>query len=397
MIYDFCVIGGGIVGLATAMKLLEMRPGASLLLLEKEAEVATHQTGHNSGVIHAGMYYAPGSLKAKLCRAGLDATRAFCTEHRIAFEQCGKLIVATNALEEERIGALYERATANGLVLERIGSGELRSLEPRISGSAALLSRETGIVDYRQVSRKMAELIAADGATLAFGHEVDRIVETTATVEIGAGEARWEARQLVACGGLQADRLARMSGLETDFQIVPFRGEYYQLPRDKNDIVRHLIYPAPDPELPFLGIHLTRMIDGSVTVGPNAVIGLSREGYPKLSINLRDAAAFAAFPGFWKLVLENRRHAMHELKGSLWKPAYLSECRKYCPELSLADLKPYRAGIRAQVVMRDGKAMHDFLFKETVRTLHVCNAPSPAATSAIPIGQMIAEKCVGRA
>ena len=397
MVYDFCVIGGGIVGLATALKLLELRPGASLLLLEKEDRVAVHQTGHNSGVIHAGIYYAPGSLKATLCRAGLEATKQFCRTHAIPFEECGKLIVATNALKKTRIDALYARATANGLALERLDAAGLREREPHISGIAALLARETGIVDYTRVAGKMAELVAAAGATLRFNTPVDRIAEQPDRVEIGAGGQSWQARRLVVCAGLQSDRLARLAGLDIDFEIVPFRGEYYRLPDAKSGIIKHLIYPAPDPDLPFLGIHLTRMIDGSVTVGPNAVIGLSREGYGKFSLDPRDALSFARFPGFWKLVAQNSRHALHELKGSVSKRAYLEECRKYCPSLTLGDLLPYRAGIRAQVVTRDGKAVHDFLFKETARMLHVCNAPSPAATSALPIGQMIAEKSVGAA
>jgi L-2-hydroxyglutarate oxidase len=396
LIHDFCVIGGGIVGLATAMKLLEMRPGASLLLIEKEARVGFHQTGHNSGVIHAGIYYEPGSLKARLCRAGLDATKAFCDEHDIRYETTGKLIVATNEVELKRIDALYERATANSLQLERIDAKELKRLEPAITGVGALLSPETAIVDFGAVAARMADLISEQGATIELGAAVDRIKETGAGVEIAAGERQWQARKLVVCAGAQADRMARLAGIETDFRIVPFRGEYYQLPAAKNDIIKHLIYPAPDPALPFLGIHLTRMIDGSVTVGPNAVIGFSREGYPKFSFRFADALDFATFPGFWRLVAKNRRSALHELRNSAWKRGYLDECRNYCPSLELSDLLPYRAGIRAQAVSADGKAMHDFHFIDTDHMLHVCNAPSPAATSSIPIGAMIAERLLGR-
>jgi L-2-hydroxyglutarate oxidase len=379
------------------MKLLEARPHSTLLLLEKEAEIGRHQTSHNSGVVHAGIYYPPGSLKATLCRAGLQATTELCHEHGIAIERCGKLIVATNRVEEDRIAILYERATSNGIKLEWVGSSEIQAIEPNIIGTSALLSPETSIVDYHQISRKIAELIVNRSATVLCGQQVDSILEMPGHVEVGAGGNRWQARQLVVCGGLQADRLARLAGIEIDFQIVPFRGEYYQLPASKYQIVNHLIYPAPNPELPFLGIHLTRMIDGSVTVGPNAVIGLAREGYSKLSINVRDTASFALFPGFWNLVMRNLKHAAKEVRGSLWRSAYLEECRKYCPQLELSDLLPYRAGIRAQVVNSKGKAIHDFLFRETERMLHVCNAPSPAATSAFPIGQMIAKKCVERA
>lgn len=394
MIYDFCVIGGGIVGLATARELLALRPQASLLLLEKEDTVGKHQTGHNSGVIHAGIYYVPGSLKARLCIEGARATKEFCDEHAIRYDTCGKLIVATNALEMTRADALHERATSNGLNLRRVGESELRELEPQIAGVGALLSPETAIVDYREICRKMLSLLQAAGAIIHFGETVTRIKETGSVVEIGSKGGSWQARQLVCCAGLQSDRLARMAGADISYRIVPFRGEYFRLPPRLNRIVSHLIYPVPDPDLPFLGIHLTRMIDGSVTLGPNAVLGLSREGYPKFSINARDAADMIGFPGFWKLVMRHRRHAAHELANSLSKRGYLEECRKYCPKFELSDLTPYPAGIRAQAVTASGEAVHDFLFAQTPRTLHVGNAPSPAATSAIPIGRMIASKCI---
>jgi L-2-hydroxyglutarate oxidase len=392
MLYDYAIVGGGIVGLATALAILERRKGAGILLVEKEERFAQHQTGHNSGVIHAGIYYAPGSLKAELCRAGLAATIAFCQEHGITYHQCGKLIVATNPLEERRIDALYERATANGIVVGRLCEGALKELEPNIRGASALLSPETAIVDYTAVARAMAGLLQAQGVDFVMGQAVDRIDEGASHVELGAGSSSWRARQAVVCGGLQADRLARLAGIETDFRIVPFRGEYFRLPDSKSDIAKHLIYPAPDPALPFLGVHLTRMIDGSMTVGPNAVLGLAREGYEKLSADIADITSYLSFSGFWRLIWAYRRHVLHELRGSLFRTAYLADCRKYCPDLQLEDLLPYRAGIRAQVVMSDGTAVHDFLFRQTARTLHVCNAPSPAATSALPIGRMIAER-----
>lgn len=394
IMYDYCIVGGGIVGFATALKLQEIDAGARILLLEKETAPGLHQTSHNSGVIHAGIYYAPGSLKAQLCRAGLDATKAFCRDHSVPFDECGKLIVATNSIEEQRADVLYERAVTNDLHLERIGEAELTRREPNVTGISALFSPETAIVDYGLVCRRMAESVERQGGLVRYGFKVDRIEEAEEYVSIGGGAESHRAKQLIVCGGLQADRLARLAGLDVDFHIVPFRGEYFQLPPEKNAIVKHLIYPAPDPSLPFLGIHLTRMIDGSVTVGPNAVIGFSREGYPKLSISLRDTLDFSLFPGFWKLVYKYRHHAAHELAGSLSKRRYVNECRKYCPQLTTNDLLPYRAGIRAQVVTASGEAVHDFLFKQTDRMLHVCNAPSPAATSALPIGEMIAEKCL---
>jgi L-2-hydroxyglutarate oxidase len=397
MIYDYCVIGGGIVGLATAMKLLEMQPGATLILLEKEAGLARHQTGHNSGVIHAGIYYAPGSLKADFCRRGAKATKDFCTEHGIPFETCGKLLVATNDLELERMRTLFERAKLNQIKVERLDAAALKLREPNVTGVGALFVEETGIVDYKRVCDGMAAVIRRTGSAIELGVTVTAIKESDATVAVSAGARQWQTKQLIVCAGLQSDRLARMAGVPTDHQIVPFRGEYYRLPPSKNGFVRHLIYPIPEPDLPFLGVHLTRMIDGSVTVGPNAVLGFSREGYRKFSFNSRDVAQYALFPGFWKTMRQNLRHGLKEMKNSIFKAGYLQECRKYSSGLQLEDLLPYEAGIRAQAVMKDGTLVHDFLFLETPRMLHVCNAPSPAATSAIPIGEMIAGKVVGRA
>ncbi|AZL69849.1 MULTISPECIES: L-2-hydroxyglutarate oxidase [Pseudomonas] len=392
MTYDYCIIGGGIVGLATAMALLQQRPGASLLILEKEASLGRHQTGHNSGVIHAGIYYAPGSLKADLCKRGAQATKDFCREHGIAFEVCGKLLVASNDLEIQRMQALYERSQQNGLKVERLDAAELRQREPNIVGKGALFLDATGIVDYKQVCNAMAKVIRQAGGELHLSTPVRAIQEHAEHVSVSSDGNTWHARQLVACAGLQSDRLARLAGVKIDHQIIPFRGEYYRLPASKNQIVNHLIYPIPDPELPFLGVHLTRMIDGSVTVGPNAVLGFGRENYQKFSVNWRDVAEYARFPGFWKTIWNNLGSGTAEMKNSLFKRGYLEQCRKYCPSLQVEDLLPYEAGIRAQAVMRDGTLVHDFLFAETPRMVHVCNAPSPAATSAIPIGQMIAEK-----
>lgn len=396
MIYDYCVVGGGIVGLATAMKLLEKRSGASLLLLEKELSLGKHQTGHNSGVIHSGIYYAPGSLKAELCRLGSQATKDFCTEHAIPFDVCGKLLVATNRIEVERMNALYERSIKNNIKVERLDAAELRRRESNIRGLGALFIEATGIVDYKQVCEALGRVVRSAGGSIELGVEVSSIQEGPARVVVHAGDRRWTARHLVACAGLQSDRIARSAGLNIDYRIVPFRGEYYQLPQDKNKIVKSLIYPIPDPELPFLGIHLTRMIDGRVTVGPNAVLGFAREGYPKFSFSPRDMRDYLSFPGFWTVLLKNRKSGVMEMMNSLLKRGYLKECQKYCPDLKLEDLGPYEAGIRAQAVMRDGTLVHDFLFVETDRMLHVCNAPSPAATSAIPIGEMIADKCIRR-
>lgn len=392
MIYDFCIIGGGIVGLATAMELLKRQPNASLVILEKEALLAKHQTGHNSGVIHAGIYYAPGSLKADLCKRGAEATKQFCREHGIKFEVCGKLLVASTALEVQRMEALYARSQLNGMKVERLDAEQLRAREPNIVGLGGLFLDATGIVDYRQVCETMAGVIRRNGGEICLEKTVTAIAEDSDKVTVSTHDGAWQARHLVVCAGLQSDRLATLAGIDIDHQIIPFRGEYFRLPASKNNIVNHLIYPIPDPELPFLGVHLTRMIDGSVTVGPNAVLGLGRENYKKFSVNWKDVAEYARFPGFWKTIWQNLGSGSVEMKNSLFKSGYLEQCRKYCPSLELDDLLPYEAGIRAQAVMRDGSLVHDFLFAQTPRMLHVCNAPSPAATSAIPIGEMIADR-----
>ena len=393
--YDFCIVGAGIVGLATARDILRRRPGASLVLLEKESEVATHQTGHNSGVIHAGVYYAPGSLKARLCREGNRLTKQFCAQHGIPVDVCGKLIVATTPLEVSRLAELRERCKANEIVAREISGADLSVVEPRIAGLAGLLIPSTGIVDYRLVSRALADEVREQGGELRLGATVHRVVERSDEIEvILTGGEPVRASQLIACAGLQSDRLARASGLEIKLRIIPFRGEYFRLPDEKSRIVRHLIYPVPDPELPFLGVHLTRMIGGHVTVGPNAVLGFSREGYPHFSFDLRDAAETLRYPGFWRLVRKHWRSALREMTGSLLKSRYLQECRKYCPELSLTDLHPYPAGVRAQAVLPDGTLVHDFMFADTPRMVHVLNAPSPAATAAMPIAELIAARAL---
>src|SRR5216684_6781285 len=398
MRYDFCVVGGGIVGLATAREILRRRPGASLALLEKEADVATHQTGHNSGVIHAGVYYAPGSLKARLCRAGNQQTKQFCAEHDIPIEECGKLIVATTPIEVQRLADLRKRCERNEIATQEVAGADLVVLEPRIAGLAALLVPSTGIVDYRRVALALAEDIGKHGGELRLRSCVRSIAERSAEVEVVLTEGEpVRAGQLIVCAGLQADRLARAAGLDVQLRIIPFRGEYFRLPTTKSNVVRHLIYPVPDPELPFLGVHLTRMIGGHVTVGPNAVLGFAREGYPHFSFNLRDTAEILSFSGFWRVVRKHWRSALGELGGSLIRNRYLQECRKYCPELDLQDLQRYPAGIRAQTVLADGTLVHDFMFADTQRMVHVLNAPSPAATAALPIAGVIAARVLHEA
>jgi (S)-2-hydroxyglutarate dehydrogenase len=387
--FDLAVIGGGIVGLSTAMQMTERFPGISVAVLEKEPALARHQTGRNSGVIHAGVYYQPGSLKAQFCREGVEATTQFCRERGIAYEQCGKLLVATDETELPRMEALYERARANGIDIERLDKAEVARREPRIRGLGGLFVKTTGIVDYAQIARAMAGVVAERGGAILTSSEVAHIEETPTGVTLEVGRDRIRARHVIAAAGLQADRIARLCGVDVDFRIVPFRGEYYRLRSDKDQIVNHLIYPIPDPELPFLGVHLTRMIGGYVTVGPNAVLAFAREGYGFSTVSLRDLREMATFRGFRRVIRENLKSGALEMANSLLKSRYLALCRRYCPELELSDLSPYRAGVRAQAVLADGTMVHDFLIGETERTIHVLNAPSPAATSSIPIGRHI--------
>jgi len=389
MKYDFLVVGGGILGASTAWQLQQNRPGASIALLEKESQLAAHQTGRNSGVIHAGVYYAPGSLKARFCREGVAATIDFCRTYDIPFEQCGKLLVATCERELEWMNDLYARARENQIDCELLDRAELRAREPRITGSGAVFVRSTGVVDFAQIARKMVNVFQASGGEVQLACEVYGIREGSAAVTVASTRGDLEASYVVCCAGLMADRLAAMAGLQLDCRIIPFRGEYYQLPPGRSGLIRHLIYPIPDPSLPFLGVHLTRMIDGRVTVGPNAVLALKREAYSKIDASLRDIAEMLAFPGFWKLTLGNLKFGLSEFRNSLSKRSYLQQIRKYCPELTVDDLLPHPAGVRAQAVSRTGELIHDFLITHSARTIHVCNAPSPAATSAIPIGRHI--------
>lgn len=389
---DVLIVGGGIVGVSTAMQLTERYPGLSVLLLEKEASLAAHQSGHNSGVIHAGVYYAPGSLKAEFCRRGAAATYEFARRHGVRVERCGKLIVATNDIEVERLDALYVRCKQNRLEPEMIGKAALRDLEPRIVGRAAIRVATSGIADYPAMTAAMARLAQERGAQILLDRRVEALHEDDSGITAETPGGRFRARYAIVCAGLMADRLAKMCKIELDFRIVPFRGEYYRLPASKNDIVKHLIYPVPDPELPFLGVHLTRMIGGHVTVGPNAVLALAREGYRWRDVNVRDLSSMAAFPGFWKMLGKHGASGLTEFRNSLWKRGYLELCRRYCPELELDDLQAYPSGVRAQAVMADGTMVHDFLIRSSRRSLHVCNAPSPAATSALPIGAHLVEQ-----
>ena len=390
--YDFIIVGGGIVGVSTALSLIKKHPSKKILLLEKEESFATHQTGHNSGVIHAGVYYEPGSLKAEFCREGLKETIKFCTAHKIPFDQCGKLLVATNDLELERMMKLFERCKANQIDVEILDQKKLNETEPNIVGIGAILVKSTGIVDYKLITKKMSEQFESLGGEFLLNTEVTNLKEDKERIQVITSSETISSEYLICCAGLMADRVAKLLDIKIDFQIIPFRGEYYKLKDKHNSLVKHLIYPIPDPNLPFLGVHLTKMIDGSITVGPNAVLGFKREGYKRLNFSIRDSIQFLSFKGFHKVIKKNLKSGLYEMKNSIFKRGYLKEVQKYSPQINLKDLQPYPAGIRAQAVLEDGTLVHDFLFAESKRSIHVCNAPSPAATSAIPIGKYITEK-----
>lgn len=391
-IYDFIIVGGGIVGVSTALSLIKQNPSKKILLLEKEKSFAHHQTGHNSGVIHAGVYYEPGSLKAEFCREGLKETIAFCNTHCIPYEQCGKLLVATNDIELQRMNKLFERCKANNIEAEILNQEKLYEIEPNVFGIGAILVKSTGIVDYTLITKKMSEQFESLGGEFLLNSKVTNLDENKERIQVITSNETLNSKYLICCAGLMADRVAKLLDIKINFQIIPFRGEYFRLKEKHNSLVKHLIYPIPDPDLPFLGVHLTKMIDGTITVGPNAVLGFKREGYGMFNFSLRDTIQFLSFKGFYQVVKKNLKSGLYEMKNSIFKRGYLKEVQKYSPQIMLSDLVPYPAGIRAQAVLEDGTLVHDFLFAESERSIHLCNAPSPAATSAIPIGKYITEK-----
>ncbi len=389
---DCLVIGAGIVGLAAAREFQARHPGAAVAVIDKETNVATHQSGHNSGVVHAGVYYAPGSLKARLCRRGITATLAFCEEHAIPMRRPGKLIVATDGVEVERLRALAARAADNGLACTWLDAAAIREREPRVDGRAALYVGETAITDYPALCRRLADLVVANGGEVVLGEEVRAIAEQRDRVAVETVARRFDARRLAVCGGLQADRLARLAGLAPDCAIVPFRGDYYRLPAARAGLVDALIYPVPDPRLPFLGVHLTPTVDGALTVGPTAMLAGARERYRKWAFEARDFRETLRWPGTWRVLARYPRAGAGECLHALSRRAYLQAARRYCPALELADLAQHRCGIRAQAVTRSGELVSDFLFARGTRSVHVLNAPSPAATSAFPIAaEIVAE------
>jgi L-2-hydroxyglutarate oxidase len=394
--WDIAVIGGGIIGLAAAMELLTRKPSLRLVVLEKEQQIAQHQSGHNSGVIHSGIYYNPGSLKARACVAGKDRLIRFCDEHAIPYELCGKVIVATHPEELPRLENLYQRGLANEVPgLELIGPERLREIESHVVGIKALWAPTTGIVDFSRVAAKYAELVVARGGTILTNHRVDAIERRDGDQHLVTPESTVVARYVVSCAGLHADRVAQLTGAPDTPRIVPFRGDYYVLRPERHDLVKGLIYPVPDPRFPFLGVHFTRRIDGEVWLGPNAVLAFAREGYRRLDFNARDLWEVLRYRGFQKLAAKFWRTGLAEMYRDFSKAAFLKALQRYMPALRSSDLLPGPSGVRAQALGADGTLVDDFVVNHQDNTVHVRNAPSPAATSSLAIAEMIADTVQG--
>lgn len=389
--FDIAIIGGGIVGLATALAITQ-NSALSVVMLEAEEKLAAHQTGNNSGVIHSGLYYKPGSLKATNCIRGRDALYAFCERYDVAFERCGKVVVATEPEEVGRLDGLEGRGRANGLNLKRLSGNELQDFEPHLVGLAGLWVPETGIVDYGQVAQAYARLMQEAGGEVQTGARVLGVQSTANELILETTQGDVHCRYLVNCAGLHADRVAKLCGVEPGVRIIPFRGEYYELVPEKHHLVKNLIYPVPDPRFPFLGVHFTRMVHGGIEAGPNAVLALKREGYKPTDVDLGDVWETVSWQGFWRLAARHWRMGSSEIYRSLSKPAYVRTLQRLIPELAAEDVYRAGAGVRAQALAPDGKLLDDFHIVQTERMLHVLNAPSPAATASLSIGQTLFEK-----
>jgi L-2-hydroxyglutarate oxidase len=394
---DLAIVGGGIVGLAVARELIARNPGASVCVLEREAEIGTHQTGHNSGVIHAGVYYVPGSLKARLCVEGAREMYEYCEQHGIAHEDCGKVIVATDSSELQRLDELERRGRANGVPgLRRINAAGIEELEPHARGIAGLHSPRTGIADFAAVARSYARDILEAGATVATGCGVEAVSVAGRSLRLTHAHGSTEAGHAVFCAGAWADRLAVAAGADPDPRIVPFRGAYLRLVPERRHLVRSLIYPVPDPSLPFLGVHLTKHIDGDILIGPTALLVGARDAYSLATVHRRDLTDTLAWPGTWRMLANWWRTGVTELRHAALRSAFVRAAARYVPDLQVGDVQPAFAGIRAQALGRDGKLVDDFVFSHTERALHVRNAPSPAATSSLAIARHVADEA-GRA
>lgn len=392
--YDIIFIGGGIVGTASALKLLQKRK-VRLLLLEAEDSLAKHQTGNNSGVIHSGLYYKPGSLKALNCIRGREMLYEFCREQSIPHERCGKIVVATDKSELTQLKILEERGIENGLIgIKRLTKEEIKEYEPFADGIEALFVPQTGIVDYRTVTNKYARLIMKNGGEIKLNSKVLSIKVNCNQILVRTEEDEFNAKYLVNCGGLFSDKISRMSGINPDVKIIPFRGEYYELKKEKQYLVKNLIYPVPDPQFPFLGVHFTRTIHGGVEAGPNAVLAFKRTGYRKTDFDLSQVAEMFFYPGFWKMAKNHYQMGIEELRRSFSKKLFVKSLQKLIPELTENDIVPGGAGVRAQALDRNGKLLDDFRIVQTDKMIHVLNAPSPAATASLSIGDTISDMII---
>jgi len=387
--FDYAIIGGGIVGLATAEALSRRNGNTKIVVFEKESETACHQTGRNSGVIHSGIYYKPGSFKARFAREGSRSMVEFCREHGIKHEVCGKVIVATREVELPQLEKLYQRGLENGLSVTKLTTEQVREIEPHVRCLAGLKVTATGIVAYREVCAKYAELVRQRGGVVMLGTRVTQVSEVKGMHRIETTRGGFEARFLINCAGLHSDRMAKLAGLQPQARIVPFRGEYYELVPAKRHLVKSLIYPVPNPDFPFLGVHFTRMIDGTVHAGPNAVLAFKREGYHKTDFSARDTWETLTYGGFWKLARKNMGEGLMEVRRSFSKALFVHSLQQLIPEVQTDDVVPTHAGVRAQALLPDGGLVDDFLFVEGRNTVHVCNAPSPAATASLEIAKAV--------
>ena len=387
---DCAIIGGGIVGLSTAMALLRQHPKLKVAVLEKEAELGQHQTGRNSGVIHSGIYYKPGSLKARFATSGNRRMIDFCRDHGIRHEICGKIIVATRENELSLLETLRRRGLENGLAVQHLSAEQVGEFEPHVRCLRGIRVPSTGIVDFREVCLRMAQQVQRFGGAIHTGVRIEQIRQQNGVALVESADQSIEARVMINCGGLHSDRLAQKMGKTPPAKIVPFRGEYYELTAEKRDLVKTLIYPVPNPEFPFLGVHFTRMIDGSVHAGPNAVLAFKREGYRKSDFDWADLRETLAYPGFWRLARVHYKEGLKEIYRSISKPAFVRELQRLIPEIKSDDLVPAANGVRAQALLPNGKLVDDFLIEKDRNSIHVCNAPSPAATASLEIGDAIA-------
>ena len=395
--FDIVIVGGGIVGLATGLKIKQVKPSLKVVILEKEDKIAFHQTGHNSGVIHSGFYYKPGSLKAQNCIAGYHELLDFCDQQDIAYDSCGKIVVATHTDQLGVMENLYKRGVENGLVgIKKLTKDELKEYEPYVNGIAGLHIPQTGIIDFTRVANKIADVFLELDGIIVTSSQVTEINVSEKTVNIITSAKMYESKIMLNCAGLYADKVAEMTGIETGVRIIPFRGEYFKVRKEKEHLVKNLIYPVPNPDFPFLGVHFTRMINGGIEAGPNAVLAFKREGYSKWELNLKELYEILAWPGFRKVAASHWKTGFGEMYRSFSKKAFTAALQQLLPDILADDLEPGSAGVRAQACDKEGGLIDDFLISETTNVINILNAPSPAATSALSIGQTLAQKTLER-